>query len=106
MSVTLDELVKMEGVVMAFEFTPDGQCTAHKNVTPEMAAMAARYCATVTMEFNTLARAFSLLPFHGRNPVGLSARETGTRAAASGPALTQPAPALHIPFTKLRLNRE
>jgi roadblock/LC7 domain-containing protein len=61
MSVTLDELVKLEGVTMAFEFTPDGKCTAYQNVTPEMAAMAARYCATVTMQFNTLARAFSAL---------------------------------------------
>jgi roadblock/LC7 domain-containing protein len=61
MSATLDDLIKMEGVVMAFEFTPDGQCTAQRNVTPEMAAMTARYCTTVTMEFNTLARAFSTL---------------------------------------------
>jgi roadblock/LC7 domain-containing protein len=51
----------MEGVIMAFEFTSDGQCTTHKNVSPEMAAMVARFCATVTMQFNTLAGAFTTL---------------------------------------------
>ena len=61
MSATLDDLIKIEGVLMAFEFTPEGTCTAYKNVSPEMAAMAARHCATVTMEFNTLAGDFSTL---------------------------------------------
>ena len=61
MRTTLDDLAKMSGVIMAFEFTPDGACTAFKNVWPEMAAMAARHCATVTMEFNTLAADFSTL---------------------------------------------
>lgn len=61
MSASLDDLVKMEGVILAFEFTPDGKCTAYKNVAPEMAAMAAKFCATVTMEFNTLASSFSTL---------------------------------------------
>ena len=61
MSATLEALVKMEGVIMAFEYTPDGKCTAYKNVAPEMAAMAAKFCATVTMEFNTLASSFSAL---------------------------------------------
>ena len=61
MSATLDGLAKMEGVIMAFEFTSDGKCTAHKNVSPEMAAMVARFCATVTMQFTTLAGAFTTL---------------------------------------------
>lgn len=61
MATTLDDLVKMEGVLMAFEFTPDGECIAYENFTPEMAAMAARYCATVTMQFSTLANSFSVL---------------------------------------------
>lgn len=71
MPKSLDDLSKMDGVIMAFEFTPDGERTAHAKSTPEMAAMAARYCATVTMEFNTLAGAFSALserawvPQHG-----------------------------------------
>lgn len=61
MSATLDDLAKMAGVVMVFEFSPDGKCIAHKNVSPEMAAMASGFCATVTMQFNTLAGAFSAL---------------------------------------------
>ena len=61
MSATLDDLAKMVGVVMVFEYTPDGKCTAYKNVSPEMAAMASGFCATVTMQFNTLAGAFSAL---------------------------------------------
>ncbi len=71
MAATLDDLVKMDGVIMAFGFTPEGKCTAYRNLSPEMTAMAARYCATVTMEFNTLAGAFSTLserqwiPQHG-----------------------------------------
>ena len=71
MVVTLDDLAAMPGVVMAFEFGPDGTCTALRKATPELAAMAARYCATVTMQFSTLASAFTTLserawvPQHG-----------------------------------------
>jgi len=62
MPATLDDLAKMGGVIMAFEFTPEGKCAAYnRNVSPEMAAMAARHCATVIMEFNTLAADFSTL---------------------------------------------
>jgi roadblock/LC7 domain-containing protein len=61
MAMTLDELAALPGVVMAFEFTPDGTCIAHRKASAEMAAMAARYCATVTMQFGTLASAFTTL---------------------------------------------
>ena len=61
MSATLDDLVKMEGVIAAFEYTPDGECVGYRNVSPEMAAMIARFCATVTMLFNTLATSFTSL---------------------------------------------
>jgi roadblock/LC7 domain-containing protein len=61
MAITLDELAGMPGVVLAFEFRADGTCTAHRKASPEMAAMAARYCATVTMQFSTLASAFTVL---------------------------------------------
>src|SRR5258708_40126386 len=61
MSASLDELVKMEGVLLAFEYAPDGKCLTRENISPEMAAMAAKFCATVTMQFNTLASAFSAL---------------------------------------------
>jgi roadblock/LC7 domain-containing protein len=59
---TLDELVKIDGVVVAGEFTPDGKLADYKasmDMTPERAAEAAQFCATVTMMFNTLAGAFS-----------------------------------------------
>jgi roadblock/LC7 domain-containing protein len=60
----LDELLKIDGVVAAGEFTADGKLVDHKSkmdMSPEMAAMTAQYCATVTMMFNTLAGAYSQL---------------------------------------------
>ena len=74
MTTTLDDLLKIDGVTVAFEFTPDGKCTdykAKKNVSPEMAAMITRFCALVTMTFETLAQSFTALsednwvPQHG-----------------------------------------
>ena len=61
MAPDLEDLIKMDGVILGFEFTPDGICTGYKNVTPEMASMITKYCATVTMNFNTLAGAFTAL---------------------------------------------
>jgi len=61
MTTNLDELVNMKGVLLAFEFTPDGTCTSYKNVTREMAAMICRFCAAVTMNFNALANGFTNL---------------------------------------------
>ena len=61
MPTSLDDLAEMDGVILAFEFTPDGICTDYRNVTPEMAAMISKFCATVTMLFNTLAGAFTTL---------------------------------------------
>ena len=61
MSATLDDLVKMDGVIIAFEYRPDGKCVDYRNVSPEMAAMIARFCATVTMLFSTLATSFTSL---------------------------------------------
>jgi roadblock/LC7 domain-containing protein len=61
---TLGELIKIEGVVAAGEFTADGKLIAYKSnmdMPPEMAAMSAQFCATVSMMFNTLAGAFSQL---------------------------------------------
>lgn len=63
---TLTDLAKLDGVVLAFEFAPDGRLLDHKSTaeTPpgmtEMAA-AAQFCASVTTTFNTLAGAFSKL---------------------------------------------
>jgi roadblock/LC7 domain-containing protein len=61
---TLTDLAKLDGVVLAFEFAPDGRLLCHEantETSPEMAAMAAQFCASVTMSFNTLAGAFSRL---------------------------------------------
>jgi len=61
---TIDDLVKIHGVVIAFEFAPDGTLTKYKaNVEAplELAAMAAQFCASITMNFNTLASAFTKL---------------------------------------------
>ena len=60
----LDELLGIDGVVAAGEFAPDGKLVEYKakmDMSPEMAAMTAQFCATVTMMFNTLAGAFSQL---------------------------------------------
>lgn len=71
---SLDELVKMDGIVLACEFTSDGRCTNYKSsmgMSPEMANKATQYVATVTMLFNTLADAFTKesqmnwIPQHG-----------------------------------------
>ncbi len=61
MATTLDDLVEMNGVILAFEYTPDGACTNYKNVTREMAAMISQFCAAVTMNFNALANGFTIL---------------------------------------------
>jgi len=61
---TLDDLLKIDGVVAAGEFTADGNMVdykAHMDMSPEMAAMTAQFWATVTMLFNTLAGAFAQL---------------------------------------------
>ena len=60
----LEDLLKIDGVMAAGEFSADGTLVDYKanmNMPPEMAAMAAQFCATVTMMFNTLAGAFSHL---------------------------------------------
>jgi roadblock/LC7 domain-containing protein len=62
MATTLDELVKIDGVALAFEYGPDGKLIKYKAsmaVPDEMAAGAAQFCATITMVFNTLAGAFT-----------------------------------------------
>ena len=64
MTIALDDLLNIDGVTVAFEYTPDGTCTAYqskKNVTPEMAAMITHFCALVTMTFQTLAQSFTVL---------------------------------------------
>lgn len=61
---TLDELLNIDGVAAAGEFSADGKLVDYKakmEMSPEMAAMTAQFCATVTIMFTTLAGAFSQL---------------------------------------------
>src|SRR5512132_1580811 len=71
---TLDDLLKINGVIAAGEFTPDGKLVDFKAKTDmpkDIGALTAQFCATVTMLFNTLAAAHSKmsgmhwLPQHG-----------------------------------------
>ncbi len=60
----LDELLKLNGVVAAGEFRPDGalvEFRANTSMTPELAAMSAQFCSSVTQLFNTLGLAFDKL---------------------------------------------
>lgn len=60
----LDDLLKLEGVIAAGEFTADGKLVEYKakmEMSPEVADMTAQFCATVTMMFDTLAGAYSQL---------------------------------------------
>ncbi len=64
MATTLDDLLTLHGVVAAGEVTPDGRLVEYKtkmDMSPELAAMTAQFCATVTMVFHTLAGAFTHL---------------------------------------------
>jgi roadblock/LC7 domain-containing protein len=71
---TLDELLKINGVIAAGEFTPDGKLVDFKaktDMSKDIGTLTAQFCATVTMLFNTLAAAHSKmsgmnwLPQHG-----------------------------------------
>jgi len=58
----LDELLQIDGVLGAGEFARDGSLIDFKStmdMTPELAAGTAQFCATVSMLFDTLGGAFS-----------------------------------------------
>ncbi|MEP6959007.1 MAG: DUF2173 family protein [Nitrospirota bacterium] len=62
LTATLDDLLKMPGVMAAGELSADGKLVGYKakmEMSPELAATTAQFCATVTMMFNTLAGAFT-----------------------------------------------
>ena len=59
---SLDDLLKIDGVAAVGEFAADGKLVdyrANMDMSQEMAAMSAQFCATVTMLFNTLAGSFA-----------------------------------------------
>jgi roadblock/LC7 domain-containing protein len=59
---SIDNLLEIEGVVAAGEFTRGGELVdygASMDMSEELAATAAQFCASVTMLFDTLGGAFS-----------------------------------------------
>jgi roadblock/LC7 domain-containing protein len=59
---SLDQLLQIDGVAAAGEWAKDGSLTDYKasmDMSQELGAEAAQFCATVTMLFDTLAGAFS-----------------------------------------------
>ncbi len=61
---SIDDLLKLKGVVAAGEFTLDGKLVNYKtnkgyDLTQEQAELTAQFSATVTQVFNTLAGAYS-----------------------------------------------
>ena len=59
---SLDDLLKIDGIAAAGEFAADGELVQYKanmDMSQEMAAMSAKFCATVTMLFDTLAGSFT-----------------------------------------------
>ena len=65
MAKTLDDLMKIPGVVLALEFKETGELLAYKGSISRLASggagwrMAAQFCATVSMMFKTLSGAFT-----------------------------------------------
>jgi roadblock/LC7 domain-containing protein len=62
---TLEELIRINGVVAAGEFSPNGRLIDYRatmNMTSEMAAMAAKLCAPVNVMFETLASEWAYPP--------------------------------------------
>ncbi len=58
---SLDDLLALDGVVAAGEFGRDGSLKDHKanmDMSPELAAGTAQFCASVTMLFDVLAGAY------------------------------------------------
>ena len=59
---TLDELMQIKGVEAAGEFTPTGELTDFRSsmgMPQDQAGMTAQFCSTVSIMFNTLAKAYS-----------------------------------------------
>ena len=87
----IDDLLKIDGVLAAGEFAPDGALVDYKsntNMSRELAASTAQFCATVSMLFNTLAGAYSQL--------------TGMNWT---PALGDPIPTLSGVIQEMRIDR-
>ena len=60
--VTLDELLDMDGVVVAFEFSLDGELAEYKakvSMPQDIAELTALFCAAVSSIFNALATTYT-----------------------------------------------
>jgi roadblock/LC7 domain-containing protein len=56
---TLDELMKIDGVVAAGQFSDDGKLVQFRgDLRPEVAQAAAQFCGTVNMLFKTMSGSF------------------------------------------------
>ncbi|MDQ1275665.1 MAG: hypothetical protein QG610_1240 [Euryarchaeota archaeon] len=63
-NLSLDELLKFEGVMAAGIFSPEGKLVEYKardGMPEEMAQMTAKFCGTVNMMFDALASAYTKL---------------------------------------------
>ena len=63
-NLSLDELLKFEGVMAAGIFSPEGKLVDYQSNTgmpKEMAQMTAKFCGAVNMMFDALANAYSQL---------------------------------------------
>ena len=61
---TLEELLKLDGVAAVGEFRADGSLIDFKTkmeMSPDLAAMSAQFCATISMVFSTMSGAFTQL---------------------------------------------
>jgi roadblock/LC7 domain-containing protein len=59
---SLEELVEVPGVIVAFEFTPDGQLVDYRarvNIPQDIATLATQFCSAVCGMFSALATAYS-----------------------------------------------
>lgn len=62
--LSLDELLRFEGVIAAGIFSPDGKLVDYKantEMSEEMADMTAKFCGAVNMMFDVLASAYTEL---------------------------------------------
>ena len=77
-NLSLDELLKFDGVMAAGIFSPEGKLVDYKSkagMPKEMAQMTAKFCGAVNMMFDALASAYTELykmnwvPTQFQNPV-------------------------------------
>ncbi|MDA8094476.1 MAG: DUF2173 family protein [Betaproteobacteria bacterium] len=64
MTTTLDTLLAIEGVTLAFEATPTGglrDIRSKQPIATEEGELIAQFCASITMNFRVLAQTFSKL---------------------------------------------